>query len=93
MKKPKVIHNFYKSKEWQLARQIKITQANGKCERCGMIGQEVHHKNRLTVNNVMDTSVSVSLDNLELLCRDCHNKEHGRFKKEILFDADGNFTG
>jgi len=41
-----------------------------------MIGQEVHHKNRLTVNNVMDTSVSVSLDNLELLCRDCRNKEH-----------------
>jgi hypothetical protein len=29
-----------------------------------------------------------------LLCRDCHNDEHGRFKKkEVLFDDDGNFMG
>jgi len=26
------------------------------------------------------------------LCRDCHNKEHGRFKKkEVFFDENGNF--
>src|SRR5690606_15377283 len=43
-KKPKALHNFYKSKTWLLARTIKINATHGKCERCGAIGEEVHHK-------------------------------------------------
>ncbi len=93
MKKPKVLHNFYKSSEWQLARQIKITQVDGKCERCGAIGIEVHHKERLSIDNVGDASISLNQDNLELLCRDCHNNEHKRFSKEVRFDKDGNLIG
>lgn len=94
MAKPKALHNFYKSKAWQLARNIKINATQGKCERCGAIGEEVHHKIRLTVFNVHESKVSLNQDNLELLCKDCHNKEHGRFKrKENLFDINGNFTG
>lgn len=90
MKKPKVLHNFYKSPEWQLARQLKIRDANGKCERCGAIGEEVHHKTRLTVLNVNDTSISLNQENLELLCRKCHNEEHKRFSKSQQFDEEGN---
>ncbi len=90
MKKPKELHRFYKSKEWQLARTIKINDANGKCERCGALGEEVHHKKRLTINNVRDVSVSISQDNLELLCKNCHNKEHKRFSCKQLFDEEGN---
>ena len=90
MKKPKVIHNFYKSDTWKVAREIKIRQVNGRCERCNCIGQEVHHKKRLNIDNVNDTSVSINPDNLELLCRDCHNKEHKRFSAENRFDNDGN---
>lgn len=94
MAKPKVLHNFYKSAAWQLARNIKINATQGKCERCGGVGEEVHHQIRLTLSNLSDTSISLSQKNLELLCKDCHNKEHGRFKKkENLFDEDGNFTG
>jgi hypothetical protein len=29
---------------------------------------------------------------LELLCKDCHNKEHMRFTKEVLFDEEGNLN-
>jgi 5-methylcytosine-specific restriction endonuclease McrA len=90
MKKPKALHNFYKSETWKLAREIKIRQTNGRCELCGSIGQEVHHKKRLTVDNVNEVSVSINPENLELLCRDCHNKEHNRFNKEMRFDEEGN---
>lgn len=90
MKKPKALHNFYKSETWKLAREIKIRTANGRCERCGGIGIEVHHRHRLTVENVEDTSVSINPENLELLCRVCHNEEHKRFSKEIQFDSEGN---
>ena len=90
MKKPKVLHNFYKSPAWLAARELKIMSVNGLCERCGQIGIEVHHKIRLTVENANDSSISLNLDNLELLCRECHNKEHKRFIKEVKFDSDGN---
>jgi 5-methylcytosine-specific restriction endonuclease McrA len=75
---------------WQVARQIKYQEQNGKCERCGRVGEEVHHKIRLTVDNVKDPTVSINQDNLELLCKDCHNKEHKRFTKGKEFDSDGN---
>lgn len=92
MSKPKELHRFYKSKAWLIARKIKTNATHGKCERCGAIGEEVHHKIRLTIHNVNDTNISLSQDNLELLCKNCHSEEHGRFKKkEILFDEDGNF--
>jgi 5-methylcytosine-specific restriction endonuclease McrA len=90
MKKPKILHNFYKSAVWQVARQIKYQEQNGKCERCGMVGKEVHHKIRLTVDNIKDPTISINQENLELLCKDCHNKEHKRFTKEKEFDGDGN---
>lgn len=90
MKKPKILHNFYKSDAWKLARQIKITQADGRCEGCGNIGTEVHHIKRLTVDNVNDVSVSINPENLELLCKGCHNKEHKRFFKNTQFDCEGN---
>ena len=90
MRKPKEIHRFYKSVPWQVAREIKIREANGKCERCGALGEEVHHKIKLTVQNVIDPAISLNQENLELLCKDCHNKEHKRFTKEKEFDSDGN---
>lgn len=90
MKKLKELHNFYKSDSWRVARELKIMTVNGLCERCGAIGIEVHHKDRLSIDNVSDTSISLNQNNLELLCRDCHNKEHNRFSKEAKFDSDGN---
>ena len=94
MAKPKELHRFYKSKAWKLARTIKINATQGKCERCGGVGEEVHHQIRLTLSNLSDTSISLDQKNLELLCKSCNNKEHGRFKKqEVMFDEDGNLIG
>jgi 5-methylcytosine-specific restriction endonuclease McrA len=90
MRKPKELHRFYKSVPWQVAREIKIRVANGKCERCDALGEEVHHVVRLTIQNVIDPTISLNQENLELLCKDCHNKEHNRFTKEKEFDEEGN---
>jgi 5-methylcytosine-specific restriction endonuclease McrA len=90
MRKPKEIHRFYKSVPWQVAREIKIREANGKCERCGALGEEVHHKRRLTILNVTNPEISLNQENLELLCKKCHNAEHKRFSKTQQFDKDGN---
>jgi len=92
MKKPKVLHNFYKSPAWFAARELKMVSVNSLCERCGHVGIEVHHKERLTVDNVNDSSISLNQENLELLCRECHNREHKRFSKINRFDKLGNMV-
>ena len=87
----KAINRFYRSAAWLLAREQKIAACNGRCEKCGAIGEEVHHIIHLTPENVNDPAVSLNQQNLILLCKDCHNKEHERFKKaEAQFDSDGN---
>lgn len=53
-----------------------ITSAGSLCEKCDAIGTEVHHKIRLTPENVNDPEISLNQDNLMLLCNECHNKEH-----------------
>ena len=72
-----------------MARQIKITNAKGLCERCRLPGEEVHHIIRLSTDNIKDVSVSLNPKNLVLLCKVCHNKEHKRFSKTIEFDSYG----
>lgn len=65
----------------------------GLCERCksrGIItaGRVVHHKVRLTAENYMRPEISLSFENLELLCQSCHEEEH-RGKRRYVFSEDG----
>lgn len=84
------INRFYRSAAWQQARLIKITSAKGRCEKCGGVGEEVHHIIPLTALNVNDPNIKLNQKNLILLCRECHNKEHERFSKnKQKFDGDG----
>ncbi len=85
------IREFYNSSAWQKQRKFKMQQENYKCGRCGGLAVDVHHKITLTELNVNDFDVSINLDNLECICRDCHNKEtHGKYK--ITFDKEGNIN-
>ena len=64
------------------------------CERClkkGLVvpGEIVHHKIRLSPENINDPSVTLNFDNLELLCRDCHGEEHRTVEKRYLVDELG----
>jgi|GEM_PF-392900 len=77
---PKRLHNFYKSDVlWHKMREEVILRAKERCEVCGKPGTKVHHKIHLTLDNVDDPSIALNLDNLLLLCKECHNKMHGRF--------------
>ena len=78
--------SFYKSKAWQQCRSSYSKSVGGLCECClkrGLVkaGEIVHHKVKLSPDNINDPAVALSWDNLELLCRDCHAKAHGSAKR------------
>ena len=60
------------------------------CERCGKPAQICHHKTYLNGTNVHDPAIALSFDNLEALCMDCHNAEHGAKHSVTIFDRAGN---
>ena len=72
---------FYHSAAWKNTRRNYKQSVGGLCERClakGMIvpADIVHHKIPLTDENVNDLSISLSWNNLQALCRQCHAEVH-----------------
>lgn len=72
---------FYSSKQWQDCRNEYAKKRHHLCECClskGIYkgGVIVHHKIELTPTNINDPSITLSHDNLELLCRECHADKH-----------------
>ena len=86
---------FYSSKTWQDCRNEYAKKAHYLCENClrkGIYkpGVIVHHVEELTPLNIENPEISLSFDNLELLCRDCHAQEHGAHKsRRYFFDENG----
>mgnify|MGYP005773827199 CR=1 FL=1 len=77
---------FYKSKAWQKARDAYASSVGWLCEDCLSLGiykpgEIVHHKIELTPDNINNPMISLSWDNLKLVCRECHAKEHGNTKR------------
>ena len=74
-------YDFYRSWPWIKCARAYKKERGGLCERClekGIItpGEEVHHKIRLTPENIEDPQISLNWENLELLCKNCHLEEH-----------------
>lgn len=67
---------FYKSSAWIKCRESYFNMQHGICERCGEAGHIVHHKEYITPSNINEPNITLNWDNLELLCQECHNKEH-----------------
>jgi 5-methylcytosine-specific restriction endonuclease McrA len=85
---------FYNSAAWQHCRDAYIEHVHGLCERCHRPGWIVHHKCYLSPANIEDPDVTLNFDNLEYLCQDCHNLEHGSVdhksvKDGLYFDENG----
>lgn len=92
MAKHSVLKQFYATDEWNCFRLNLINERKNICEHCGnriaksrdIIG---HHKVELTPENVNDHNISLNPELVEIVCFDCHNKEHRRFgyqgKKEV----------
>lgn len=88
-----LIAKKYKSKRWQKLRRQKLIQ-NPMCERCAKKGiyvpaYIVHHKEYITEQNYEDDNIFFNINNLESLCKQCHNTEHFADKVEYKFDENG----
>lgn len=85
---------FYSSKAWKECRKAYRKKVGGLCERClaeGRIsaGVIVHHKIYLTPENINRPDIILNPANLELLCRDCHAKEHEGRQRRYKVDELG----
>ena len=80
------IAGFYTSWIWRRAKE-EYRRKVLLCERCGALGTQVHHKVRLTAENLNNPEISLDEKNMELLCDKCHEKEHGKLKQRA--DPDG----
>ena len=74
----KEVARFYNSSQWDKVRRAYKLYRYGLCERCGRPGEIVHHKCYISMENIFNPDVTLNFDNLELLCLDCHNKEHSK---------------
>lgn len=88
----------YNCEKWKKVRKLKIQKANGLCEKCWrekrifVEGKIVHHKIEITDQNYNNPELMYGLDNLELLCDDCHHKLH--FNSDpYYFDEEGDLCG
>lgn len=84
---------FYTSKTWQKTRKAYKKSVGGLCERCrakGIVkpGVIVHHKKWLTRERIKNPEYTLSWDNLELVCRDCHAEIHKDVRR-YTFDENG----
>ena len=102
-------YKFYQSKAWQDVRKSVWLKQNLLCNRChrpvyvdgisDYIPKQnrrtgiVHHKVYLDENNINDINITLNIDNLEGLCKDCHEKEHNKgpaIRQDYYFDEEGN---
>jgi 5-methylcytosine-specific restriction endonuclease McrA len=86
---------FYHSAAWANCRKEYAHSVGGLCERClkaGKItpGTQVHHKQHLTPGNLNNPEITLNWNNLELLCDECHEKEHRKVRWRT--DAEGRIT-
>ena len=91
--------SFLHSKPWLRCRRgyidHRISIDGGVCEVCrNNLGYIVHHKIRLTPENIHDPTISLNWEYLSYECKDCHDQHdgHGVGRKTTLtciFDANG----
>ncbi len=75
---------FYKSKQWHDLSKSYMLKQHYKCEVCGAIASEVHHKE--PIQTPSGWNKRLDYNNLKAVCVRCHNKEHNRFnsrKKDV----------
>ena len=73
--------SFYKSSAWKRCRagyiSKRISIDGGMCERCHeQLGYIVHHKEWISPENINDLDVLLNWDNLQYVCKECHDNEH-----------------
>ena len=67
--------SFYNSGAWKALRREILRRAHYTCEHCHRRAEHLHHIIELTPENIHNPMVNLNPENLQALCRDCHNKE------------------
>lgn len=89
---------FYNSNAWIKCKKSYIAERiltdGGLCEQCHTNhGYIIHHKTKLTPENINDPDVSLNFDNLMYVCKKCHDEfpEHliNRLSNSYEFDEEG----
>ena len=79
--------HIYASRKWQRYRLQLVNEVNGICEICNRMYDSsylrVHHKTELNDFNITNPDIVYGRDNLQVICADCHNKIHDRFKEYL----------
>lgn len=89
--------DFYKSQAWKQIRDVAMKRDGFLCVDCAAKGkltpaEEVHHITALTPENVHDPEITLNLDNLVSLCRECHRARHGARQRRYMIDEFGRVT-
>lgn len=89
--------SFYSSDAWLNCRNAYIADRllvdGGLCEVCNEVpGYIVHHIKELTPSNINNPDVTLNLNNLQYVCKKCHDIKHGVFceaERSYFFDESG----
>ena len=73
----------YSTGRWQRLRRVILNRDTYRCRVCGRHGFEVHHK-----VPIRDGGAVWDPENLEVRCRDCHEKAHGRYREKQQWERD-----
>lgn len=84
---------FYHSAAWKKTRAYILMRDRYKCVRCSNPAEEVHHKIRLSPENINDITVTLNPSNLESLCGECHKKEHEAERINATLKGEGKSYG
>ena len=93
---------FYNSTRWRKLSKMVAQKHFFICDICGKACKRyiVHHKIKLTADNINNPDISLNENNLQLLCIECHTKLHEaqgdihqhNAGRTIMFDVDGNIA-
>lgn len=72
-------NEYLKSEEWKKLRNSFLKNHDGKCEKCGNTGSDVHHMEYKFLRTSLEQKAR-----LIFLCRHCHNLVHSAIKCKIL---------
>ena len=87
--------SYYKSNSWKKTQAAYMISQHYICERCGNAAYLVHHRKYISPHNISDLAITLDWDNLEALCMECHNSEHGNGRscaEGLEFDETGNLV-
>lgn len=81
-------HPFYGSSKWKTVRLQYLATVHHVCEFCGKPAEQVHHKDPLKEEDYfVNYNKCYGFDNLQALCRSCHNRMEGHFLYEKSHQA------